>query len=150
MEQGYVELDAMRHPALCRLYADWQLRRNGHALPARRDFDPLGMKYILGNLSLVEVRREPLRFFFKVHASNVAARLGFDLTGKFLDDYPDAKHREMIREHFTRSVVEGAPVLARREAQATDTLILHCEAIALPLAKDGKTIDALLTGFVWT
>jgi hypothetical protein len=140
----------MQHPALCRLYADWQLRRNGRAFPARGDFDPLAMKYILGNLSLIEVRRHPLRFFFRVHASNVAARLGFDLTGKFLEDYPDVKHRDLIRDHFLRVVAEGVPLLVHREAEATDKLILRCEAIALPLAKDGQSVDTLLTGFVWS
>jgi hypothetical protein len=150
MDDGYAGLDATRHPALCRLYADWQDRRRGRAFPTCKDFDPLAMKYILGNLSLVEVRRQPLRFYFRIHASNVASRLGFDLTGKNLDDYPDAKHREMIHEHFSRVVAEGVPVLGQREAEITDKLVLHCEAIALPLAKDGESIDMLMSGFVWT
>src|SRR4051794_23492799 len=36
---------------LRRLYADWDARRRGRKLPARADFDPLELKYILGNLS---------------------------------------------------------------------------------------------------
>lgn len=149
MSADYVEIAAMRHPALRRLFEDWQSRRRGRVFPARGDFDPLAMKYILGNLSLVEVRRHPLRFFFRVHASNVAARSGFDLTGKHLEDYPDARHRDLIRDHFIRTIADRAPILVQREAYFTDNLVLHCEALSLPLAKDGELIDMLLTGFVW-
>lgn len=147
--QEYIDVAALANPALRRLHAEWMARRQQARLPARADFDPAEMKYILGNLSLVEVRRHPLRFFFRVHASNIAARSGFDMTRKFLDQYPDRRHQALIFDHYLRTLDERQPIAARREHQFTDRTMLDCEALALPLASDGVNIDMLLTGFVW-
>ncbi|MDE2228143.1 MAG: PAS domain-containing protein [Alphaproteobacteria bacterium] len=147
--QEYIDVAALKSSALRRLHADWQSRRRERSFPARADFDPLEMKYILGNLSLVEVRRHPLRFFYRVHASNIAARTGFDMTGKFLDQNPDVQHRNLIFDHYLRTLDERRPIAARRERTFTDRVMLDCEALALPLARDGANIDMLLTGLVW-
>ncbi len=147
--QEYVDVAALTNPALQRLHAEWNLRRRATQLPARADFDPAEMKYILGNLSLVEVRRHPLRFFYRVHASNIAVRTGFDMTRKFLDQNPDARHRMLILDHYLRTLDERQPIAARREHRFTDRVALNCEALSLPLASDGRTIDMLMTGFVW-
>lgn len=145
----FVPLSTLHDQALHRLYAEWQQRRKGRAFPARADFDPLEMKYVVGKLSLIEVRHHPLRFFFRVHAGGAAERLGFDLTRKFLDDYPDIRHRDLIHDHFICVLAEGMPISIRRDAQATDNHVLQCEATVLPLAKDGQSIDMLITGFAW-
>ena len=145
----YNDLAEMKCPALLALYADWESRRGERAFPARADFDPLEMRYILGNLSLIEVMRDPLRFFFRVHASNIADRAGFDMTGKFLDANPDVAHRALVHDHFVATVMQRKPIFARREREFTDRMILQCEALSLPLARDGQTIDMLMTGFVW-
>ena len=145
----YVDVTELRDPALRRLHAEWQQRRNGRAFPARADFDPLEMKYVLGKMSLIDVRRHPLRFFFRVHAGKAVERLGFDLTGKYLEAYPDAKHRDLLRDHLIRVVAEGVPVVVRRNAQVTDNHLLQCEGLVLPLAKDGQSIDMLMTGLSW-
>jgi hypothetical protein len=39
---------ALDSPLLQRLYADWAARRRARSMPARRDFDPLDLKYALG------------------------------------------------------------------------------------------------------
>lgn len=108
------------------------------------------MRYIIGNLSLIEVRRHPLRFYFRVHASNIAARVGFDMTRKFLDQNPDSQLRALILDHYLRTLDEHRPIAARRRQLSTDkTVMLDCEALSLPLANDGANIDMLMTGFVW-
>src|SRR5487761_381718 len=112
-------------------------------------FDPAAMGYILGNLSLVEVRRHPLRFYFRVHASNSTARLGFDMTRKFLDESPDVRYRSLILDHYLRALDELRPVAARHEQEVTDRTVLNCEALALPLAHDGENIDMVMTGLSW-
>ena len=76
-------------PQSRRLYDDWETRRHGRLFPARADFDPLELRYIIGNLSLLDVLRDPLRFRYRVHSTNMAQFLGFDLTGKEIDAAPD-------------------------------------------------------------
>jgi len=147
--QEYIDIDTLTNAALKRLHGEWRDRCRGRSFPARADFDPAEMGYILGNLSLIEVRRHPLRFFFRVHAGNVAARLGFDMTRKFLDEIPDVRYRSLILDHCLCTLDERRPVAARHEQEVTDRMVLNCEALALPLAHDGRNIDMMMTGLSW-
>ncbi|HKR20656.1 MAG TPA: PAS domain-containing protein [Stellaceae bacterium] len=147
--QEYVEIGTLTNAALKRLHDEWRSRRRGRSFPARADFDPAEMGYILGNLSLVEVRRHPLRFFFRVHASNIATRVGFDMTRKFLDESPDLRYRALILDHYLRTLDERRPIAACHEQDVTDRTVLNCEALVLPLAHDGENIDMVMTGVSW-
>ena len=147
--QEYIDVGTLTNAALKRLHDEWRSRRRGRSFPARADFDPAEMGYILGNLSLVEVRRHPLRFFFRVHASNIATRVGFDMTRKFLDESPDVRYRSLILDHYLRTLDERRPIAARHEQDVTDRTVLNCEALALPLAHDGENIDMVMTGLSW-
>lgn len=147
--QEYIDVGTLTSAALKRLHDEWRSRRRGRSFPARADFDPAEMGYILGNLSLVEVRRHPLRFFFRVHASNIATRVGFDMTRKFLDESPDARFRSLILDHYLRTLDERRPIAARHEQDVTDRTVLNCEALTLPLAHGGENIDMVMTGLSW-
>ena len=147
--QEYIDVDALTSTVLKRLHDEWRSRCRGQGFPARAAFDAAEMTYILGNLSLIEVRRHPLRFYFRVHASNIAARTGFDMTRKFLDQNPDATLRTLILDHFLRTLDERRPIATRHEQECTDQAVLNCEALALPLARDGENIDMLMTGLMW-
>jgi len=144
-----IPLDRVRTPALQRLRRDWEIWRRGREFPARADFDPLDLKYILGHLSLVDVLQDPLRFHYRVHGSNTSERIGIDMTGKMLDVMPDDIFRKIVIEHFTEVIKSRAPVLSYRENHTTDHRILNDEALVLPLSKDGKNIDMLLIGYCW-
>jgi hypothetical protein len=139
----------LKTPMLRQLYQDWDVRRRGREMPARADFDPLDLKYCIGKLSLVDVARDPLRFHFRIHASNVAQGMGFDLTGKSLDAMPDAEYRRLVTDHYVEVLETRLPVAKYRNRLMTDRHIWHCEVLVLPLSADGKTIDMLMSGFVW-
>jgi hypothetical protein len=134
---------------LRRLYADWDAQRRGRPFPARADFDPLDYKYIVGNLSLLDVHHAPLRFHYRLHATNVAQRLGYELTCKSLEANPDADARTLIREHFS-AVVEGrAPIATRHRFIASDGRDVNHESLVLPLSRDGETIDMLMSALAF-
>jgi hypothetical protein len=140
---------APKSPALVQLHHDWESRRRGRLMPARADFDPIDLKYVLGNLTMVDVLRDPLRFRFRLHASNVATRVGFDLTGKDLEAIADPHYRKLVRDHYVAVVERRRPVLEFRDRVMTDNVCLHCEVLALPLADDGATVDRIMSAFVW-
>jgi len=139
----------IRSPSLQRLYQDWKERQRGRAFPARADFDVLDLGYIIGNLSLLDVRYDPLRFRFRLHASGVTERVGYEMTGKFVDELPTREMREMVRRHYEAVVERRAPIVEVRARQIVDDRMLPCEVLALPLAADGSTIDMLMSGVVW-
>ena len=139
----------IKSPSLQRLYQDWKERQRGRAFPARADFDVLDLGYIIGNLSLLDVRYDPLRFRFRLHASGVTERVGYEMTGKFVDELPTREMREMVRRHYEAVVERRAPIVEVRARQIVDDRMLPCEVLALPLAADGSTIDMLMSGVVW-
>ena len=139
----------LKAPMLRKLYQDWDSRRRGRELPSRADFDPLDIKYCIGNLSLIDVAYDPLRFHFRIHASNVAQGMGYDLTGKDLDAMPDLEFRQMAADHYAEAIRTRLPVARYRDRQITGQRVWHCEALVLPLSADGKIVNMLMSGFVW-
>jgi hypothetical protein len=61
-------------PTLQRVHRNWQNRRNGRILPACSSFDVLDLKYLIGNLNLLDVLHDLLRFHYRVHCGLLAMR----------------------------------------------------------------------------
>ena len=136
----------LKSPSLQRLYEDWTRWRGARAFPARGDFDPLNLKYVLGNLSITEVFYDPVRFIYRIHGSASSGRLGFDLTGKSLDALPQPTYQAFIREHFLETIINRKPSAKLRERVLANNDQWFLEAIVLPFSSDGQTIDMLMTG----
>lgn len=134
--------------SLLRLYQDWNIWRRGRELPARPDFDPCDLKYVLGNLSLVDVLYDPIRFRYRLYASNVAEKIGRDLTGKFLEEFPDKRQATVAREHYLEVLKARTPV-AKIYHLVTDLHEWNCEILVLPLSNAGADIDMMMTCFAW-
>jgi hypothetical protein len=133
-------------PRLKRLYQDWLARRRGRLMPARSDFDILDLAYMLGDLNLIEVLREPLRFRFRVHATNATNRLGFDLTGRTIDDYPDPTYRAFVDRHYRSIVATRLPARVHFDPFVSRDHVIRWEGLILPLAADGETVDMMMGG----
>src|SRR3546814_5531024 len=73
------------------------------------------MAWILGDLSLVEVHRGAggLRYRFRLIGSRVAARFGFDATGRWLEDFPGDTYRQHIDAAFAEVVARAVPFAER-------------------------------------
>jgi hypothetical protein len=136
----------IRTAILQRLYRDWDSRRGEREFPARADFDVLDFKYVIGQLALIDVSYDPLRFRFRLHGTGISQRVGYEMTGKELDDLPPPLIRASMRRHYSEVVGRRMPIVEARERQIRDDSIVDSEALALPLSSDGKTIDMLMVG----
>jgi hypothetical protein len=132
-------------PELTRLYDYWRGIRHGRPVPLRRDFDPVDIPYLLGNVMLVEVLDRPRRYFVRVHGTEIARRVGFELSRRMLDDLPVPEYRDPAIAHFERVARTGLPHRAMNEMVA-DHHVLRFEAVLLPLSRDGARSDMLLAG----
>lgn len=134
-------------PPLQRLYRDWDCRRRGREFPARRDFDVLDLKYVIGRFSLLEVGYDPLRFRYRLHGTCLAERVG-EMTGRDLEELRPGV-RELVRRHYTTVIERRTPRVEIRELQVVDNRIVHSEVLVLPLSADGTTIDMLISCVIW-
>ena len=136
-------------PELRRLHQDWDAWRRGREFPARVDIDPCALRYVLGNLALIDVLHDPLRFRFRLHPTNMVARLGVDLTGKFIDEIADRRHFSLARDNFEKVIRTRRPVVEIRRGVRTDFQVWNCEILVLPLSNDGVDIDMLMGCVIW-
>jgi hypothetical protein len=140
--------EAIETPCLRQLFLYWDSRRQGRAFPARHDLDPLDFRFALGHVSLIDVNYEPLRFRFRLHGSELTARAGYDMTGKPVEALPNAENRATLvrRCHAMIETRQPMRVLNRRPL---GNRRFDYEAVWLPLARDGETIDMLMLGVVY-
>jgi len=138
-DQG-IERDELR-----RLYAYWQGKRAGRPMPAPTDIDPLELRFVVGNLTLVDVSHDPLRFRIRLHGTNLAERSGIDMTGKGEDDYPYPEFARFLVTRFTRAVEQQTPLRERADL-VLDGRSRRYEDLVLPLSRDGVRVDRLLVG----
>lgn len=133
----------IRRPMLRRLYAYWDDKRGGREFPGRSDIDPLEMRFALGNVSLIDVLYDPLRFRYRLHGSIIAERLGVDMTGRFVDEIVEPDRRTFVEENF-RTVVSTRQPLARSGQRTLDRRLWNFDSIILPLGLHDGVINMLL------
>lgn len=135
---------------LYRLYNYWLSKRRDGRLPARADLDALEMGYMLGSMAMVAVEREPhLRFRYRLIGHKLAERTGVDLTGRYVDDYPDPKYRELLLSRCNDLVANPRPLISRQH-RVIGNRRYDYEAVWLPLAADGVNVDILLAGQIYS
>lgn len=139
----------IRTPSLQRLLLDWENRCRGREFPARGDFDVLDLKYVIGQLALLDVGYDPIRFRFRLHGSGITRRVGYEMTGKEVDDLPSPVVRSLVRHHFSAVVEQRIPLVEVRERHIMDDRVVDSESLALPLSRDGAIIDMLMVGVIF-
>ena len=113
-------------------------------MPRRADIDPLELRDCLGNLCLIDVTGDtPPRFRFRLDGSVIALATGFDLTGKFVDEVPDAAYREFMTSIYERVVQTRAPLFLVNE-EDWKGYDIRMTSVTLPLSSDGTSVDAIL------
>lgn len=142
-----VDPRALDSEPLHRLFDLWLEKRQGRELPARGDFYPEEMKFILGNLLMLDVL-PGRRFRFRLHGSNLALRAGYDMTGRGAEELPDMENRRVLLARC-RAVVEGRKPVGVRKTRPVDGRRFSYEALWLPLSWNGTDIDMLMCGLIY-
>ncbi len=139
--------DTVQRPRLRRLLAYWQDKQAGRRLPARADLDPMQFAWLLGNISLVDVVREPAasmpRYRFRLVGTRAVERFGYDPTGRWLDDLPEPTYRRHVMQAYDEVVQRRLPLVERLD-MLIDNRLHDYEIMRLPLATDGETVDMIL------
>jgi hypothetical protein len=130
---------------LRRLFDYWQSKRADRKFPGRADIDPMDFRYILGNVAMADVERDPWRFHFRLVGTEIARWDGADLTGRTTEDHPLPEYRTLLHKVYRQTVEAAEPSCYVRD-RMFDGRMRRYEVLYLPLASDGETIDMLLVG----
>lgn len=126
-----------------RLYWYWLAKRGERAFPSRKDVDPLDLPFVLGRISLIEVSSAPPRFRFRLVSTDLTEHLGYEMTGKCVEELPEAELRDYAAGFYARAVEARTPIFEEGPLLLDRRRWEH-RTLALPLSSDGETIDMLL------
>ena len=138
----------VREDRIRRLYEYWLAKKGQRRFPSRREIDPVDFPYVLGHVILYDVLRDPLRFRVRVHGTQMVARAGYDLTGKFIDDLPITTYRDYVMQRCEGLVRDGEPLLVWHD-RTLDGKLRRYEALWLPLSDDGEKVTMLLAALIY-
>src|SRR5262245_36894840 len=122
---------AIQSDVLRRLVAHWSQMRGQRRMPARADFDPLEVRYALRYISLIEVHRDPLRFYFRLDGTKQVELFGVDCTRRYLDEAMPPDHVALANASYSTVIERRAPSYLRRQIAFHERLIEY-EAVILP------------------
>lgn len=144
----YREL-AIDDPRLQKLYAYWCEKRGRRAMPSRRDIDPLDVRELMGNLTLIDVRPEPVEFRFRLAGSRIVDLFGKELTGRAVDEARFLGKRPPF-ERQCGAVLESKEPSFIIILMGVEHRRMVYRQLLLPLSSDGENIDVMLGGAVFT
>ncbi len=126
-------------------HAMWEEKRIALGrLPHRGDFSAREFMRFAGNISLIDVEREPLRFRFRLIGSTVTERLARDSTGLYLDiAYPPSYYRAATAG-YQSCIAEKRPMRAYGYMAHAGKEFLAFEAVDLPLSADGREVTMIV------
>jgi len=126
-----------------RLYRYWADKRGERLLPSRGDLDLLDFTYALTWVSLVDVTEEPRRFHYRLVSTGLTERLGYEMTGRYVEDLPDSDMRRYVEGLYGRCVDQRVPLYEKSTRIHAYKLWLH-EALVLPLSTGGDEVEMLM------
>ena len=140
-------LAGLSEPRLHRLYAYLEEKRGTREFAARRDIDPLDFPYVLGNIVLLDVLYQPLRFRYRLVGSVLSGRVGYDMTGKFLHEHPHPAYRDYMLECYAEIIRSRLPSGGNYDL-FIDREIKPYQCLRVPLSDDGMTIDMIIAAVI--
>lgn len=136
-------LNAAEHPVLRGMIQLWDERRAGRPLPSRADFDPVDMKFALGDISLYDVEENPRRFWCRLDGTRQVELFGVDCTGRYLDEVFPPEHYALINASYGATIDQRRPHRHERTVPYAGRIIRY-EMVCLPLSSDGGRVDRLM------
>lgn len=141
------------NPIVRALLDYWQRMHPDNGLPGRQHFDPAAIASLLANVWLLDVTSDPYRFNYRVIGSALVDAGTPCKTNEWLHvSVPEPDKRADMEAFFIEAIESRSPNW-RRGAPTIyhNRYISDLEVIALPMARDGETVDQLLcaTVFYW-
>ncbi len=135
----------IRWPGGRELYDWWDETREDKAFPARRDFSPFALASLLPAVQLIDVGGNKRHYSVRLIGTAVTEILGFDPTGKALDELPGTA---LVRKAYDWVVDNQKPLMRlNMPIKWGDKNFMSCSALVLPLGPEGQEVNMLLLHF---
>lgn len=133
-----------RDPKLLSALELWREKANGRAMPARGDFSHEDLWPFMGDVALIDIERNPLRYRFRLIGTNVADMVKRDMTGRYLDEIYSGENFYNAVRSFTHILKHRCPVRGTGNISHAEKSHLRVEVLDAPLSTNGADIDMIL------
>jgi hypothetical protein len=141
---------SFKRPELGVLLDIWRSKRQGRPMPARADLSPFDLKAHLGNLILVDVEPDPIRFRYRLVGTAITTIVNRDATGCYFEDLYSGRLLETIMGVNSWVVRERAPLRIFSRTGHYRNEIYNYDGVLLPLSADGETVNMVLGALLFT
>lgn len=132
-------LDGITSPRIRRLFAYWQTKCAGRAMPTRDDIEPGEIRELLPNIVMVDIE-QPFRVRYRLVGTRVADFNRIDFTGHYLDElHWDGQGR--YSRAYRQICDNGVPLYGIDSWPLARDHPGRSEIGIMPLASDGKNVD---------
>jgi hypothetical protein len=135
---------------LTELYRVWRERKGARLAPTRADFDPTEFFALMPVVNLIEVHREPWGFRHRFVGTELAERMGRDVTGRWVDADLYGEAASDIFDGLRAVATEARPYRRRARLDWYTRQHLTTEAVEMPLLGPDGTINLILRGATFT
>lgn len=133
------------HASVQKLYSYWQSVAPEGKLPGRQHIDPVDLASLLPNIWLLDVHREPLRFWRRLVGTKIEEFSGGNLTGGWVHERKDDTKLSDVLKPLIDVVETKLPNWRRGKPNISGHKdYAELERLYLPLASDGETVDMIL------
>ena len=125
-------------------YRYWDSKRKGRVMPSRADLDPIEMKAFLSSIILVDVKRQPLDFIYRLVGTKEVEARGFDPTGQSVAKGSFGATIEEVLTNYRIVSEKKCPVYDREGVPSDIPNLWQGDALLLPLSDDGETVNMVV------
>ena len=134
------------HETIRQIVGYWTAIHPPSGLPGRQHFDPLQVPRLLPNIRLLDVVGQPPRFRVRLMGTRMCEVFGGEQTGRWLDEIFSNLDGSLTHTELLRTIESRAPRWRRgKPALEVEKDFLDMERVYLPFARDGQTVDLILT-----
>jgi hypothetical protein len=132
------------HPMLRFAFDYWLAKAPAGLLPGRQHIDPIELRSILPNVILIDVERDQAepRFRIRLVGTGVTEATGRDLTGRYVEPANQNGNVSVV-QRLIGLVETQQPYYALDKVTVPERQHLVLHRLAMPLARDGKTVDMI-------
>ncbi|WP_374381000.1 hypothetical protein [Dongia sp.] len=145
---GYINYLDHHDPRIRALSDIWLKLKGDAAFPTFNAAALAAFAHVHDRLSVVEIREEPgrkrPRYFFVADGPEIAKELGFDLTGRYLDEIAEMPEFQTMLESDYDTVRTSRAPRAYAEEHHLDNLLRRIVGVQFPFGADGETVDHIL------
>jgi hypothetical protein len=138
--------------SIAELYAWWQHRRAGRAMPRRSELDPAALRHALPDLLIIDVgagtRPGTHVFTYRLTGTRVDSRLGINLKGRTVETAELGDATAAVQQQYETAVAERRALLSSHSLVVGERRHVEYHRLVVPLASEDEAEVASLVAAV--